>query len=155
MLTEAEWSWITGSLVFLQRKHPGFLAAGSWYRKGLMGRDSVDDFCCFWKAIERLSEKYADRTNWSDEEKRKPPIKKCIGQLMSDLFDPTSIPEVLADSTSLSRIKKLRDNVSHGNTPITVELIDEATGYLKPLENAAFTVLHRVRETKLTCDFPD
>src|ERR1019366_3074357 len=52
VLTEEEWHWITGSLVFLRREHPRYLAGASWYRKGLIGGDVLDNFCCFWRVIE-------------------------------------------------------------------------------------------------------
>ena len=86
ILTDSEWSWITGNLVFLRREHPRFLAAASWYRRGLIGKDSLDDFCCFWKVIERLAFSYADRSTWSDEEKSSAPVKKYLDQLIADLF---------------------------------------------------------------------
>ncbi len=154
ILTESEWSWITGNFLYLCRDHPRFLAAASWYRKGLIGRDSIDDFCCFWRVIERLASSYADRSDWSDEEKSKSSVKQCVGQLTSDLFDETSLPEILADTSVISQIVKLRNDLSHGNIPITLEVIDAATNHLKSLEDAAFAVLQRVRLAKLVSDLP-
>ena len=149
ILTETEWLWITGNLVFLRREHPRFLAAASWYRKGLIGSDSIDDFCCYWRVIERLAYSYADRSNWTEDEKTKSPVKKCVEQLCADLFDAKAVPEVLGDRGTVSRIIKLRNDLSHGNDPITLELIDETTAYLKKLEHAAFNVLQAVRNTRL------
>lgn len=154
VLSEPEWLWITGNLVFLRRTHAPFLAAASWYRKGLIGRDSLDDFCCFWRVIERLANHYADRSAWSDDEKAKSEVKKCVGQLTSDLFDMTAIPSLLRDDKALAEIRRLRNNLSHGNIPITPEVIDQATEYLKPLEHAAFEVLQAVRDRDLVCDVP-
>src|SRR6056297_4277830 len=54
ILTTPEWFWITGNLVDLRQSKPRFLAAASWYRKGLIGGDVLDDFCCFWRVIERI-----------------------------------------------------------------------------------------------------
>ena len=153
-LTEPEWAWITGNLVFLRREHPRFMAAASWYRKGLIGSDSLDDFCCFWRVIERLAYSYADKSEWSDEDKKKPPVKKCVSQLTCDLFQKASMPEVFADPDAISQIVKLRNDLSHGNIPITPEIIDTATSYLEPLEDAAFAVLNKVRLSKLVCESP-
>lgn len=154
ILTEPEWSWITGNLVFLRREHPRFLAATSWFRKGLIGRDTIDDFCCFWRVIERLAYSYADKSRWSDEDKMKCPVKKLVGQLMSDLFSNNDVPAILASSETVTQIVKLRNDLSHGNVPLTLEVIDTATGYLKPLEEAAFSVLSRIRQLKLHCEVP-
>lgn len=154
ILTEDEWTWITGNLVFLRREHPRFLAASSWYRKGLIGRDSLDDFCCYWRVIERLANSYADKSNWTDDEKSKSAVKKCVEQLTTDLFADSMVPDVLQDRQAVSEIVKLRNDLSHGNIPITLEVIDSATSRLKPLENAAFRVLDAVRQQKLLCESP-
>jgi len=154
ILTESEWSRITGNLVFLRREHPRFLAAASWYRKGLIGRDNLDDFCCYWRVIERLAYSYADKTDWTDEEKSKSAVKKCVEQLTIDLFDDHGAPEILRDQRIVNEIVKLRNDLSHGNVPITLEVIDAATSRLKALEHAAFSVLDRVRELKLACESP-
>jgi hypothetical protein len=63
-LTSEEWSWVTGSLVALRRDHPRFLAAASWFRKGLIGGDCLDCFCCFFRVIDRIASSYADKSNW-------------------------------------------------------------------------------------------
>ncbi len=152
ILMEFEWSWITGNLVFLRREHPRFLAAASWYRKGLIGQDSLDDFCCYWRVIERLAYSYADKTEWTDDEKSKSAVKKCVEQLALDLFGDNTAPEVLQDKKVVGEIVKLRNDLSHGNVPITLEVIDAATARLKPLEHAAFSVLEAVRSKKLGCE---
>lgn len=154
ILTEPEWSWITGHLVGLRREHPRFLAATSWFRKGLIGRDNIDDFCCFWKVIERIAYSYADKSGWSTEDQAKPTAKRLVEQLVSDLFSGKAVPAILADSETVSQMKKLRDDLSHGNIPLTLEVIDTATGFLKPLEEAAFSVLNRIRHLKLDCEIP-
>lgn len=152
ILTEQEWLWVTGNLVYLRREHPRFLAAASWYRKGLLGTDSLDDFCCFWRVIERLAFSYADKSEWSDEDRASCTVRKCVAQLTSDLFRNRDVPTTLSDSDAISTIVKLRNDLSHGNSPITLEVIDAATGFLKPLEAAAFAVLEKVRLEKLVCD---
>jgi len=151
LLTEPEWSWITGNLVFLRREHSRFLAATSWYRKGLIGRDSLDEFCCYWRVIERLAYSYADKTEWTDDEKSQSTVKKCVEQLANDLFESDMAPEVLRDCQAVSEIVTLRNDLSHGNVPITLDVIDAATARLKPLEHAAFSVLERIRNLKLVC----
>jgi hypothetical protein len=155
ILTAEEWSWITGNLVFLRREHPRFLAASSWYRKGLIGRDCLDDFCCYWRVIERLANSYANKAEWNSEEISKSAVKKCVEQLMRDLFNGAAAPDVLRDPQVVSEIVKLRNDLSHGNVPITLEVIDAATLRLKPLEHAAFMVLQGVRQKCLVCDTPN
>jgi len=46
-------------------------------------------------------------------------------------------------------ILQLRNDLSHGNIPITGEVIDQASSQLKPLEQAAFEVLDRIRRTRV------
>ncbi len=154
ILTKPEWSWITGNLVFLRREHPRFLAATSWFRKGMIGRDNIDDFCCFWRVIERLAYSYANKSAWSDDDKIKCPVKNLVAQLIGDLFPHKGVPAILADSDTLTQIVKLRNDLSHGNIPLTLEVIDTATSFLKPLEEAAFSVLSRIRISQLQCDSP-
>jgi hypothetical protein len=149
-LSEDEWSWITGNLVFLRRQHPRFLAGASWYRKGLLGNDSLDVFCCFWKVIERLALSYADKSSWSDEQRQKSSAKQCVTQLVSDLFVDEPPPNVISKTDAVGTILKLRNNLSHGNEPITLEIIEAATRYAEPLESAAYSVLKRIRQTALS-----
>jgi len=152
ILGKDEWSWITGSLVFLRREHPRFLAAASSYRNGLLDNDPVDRFCCFWRVIERLALSYANRSSWSQEDKEKSAPRKCVCQLITDLFDEEPPPSVLADPEPLRAIVQLRNDLSHGNIPITVEVVETAHGYSRPLESAAFSVLHRVKNKYLVDD---
>ena len=146
ILKHEEWSWVTGSLVALRREHPRYLAAASWYRKGLIGNDCLDDFCCFWRVIERLAESYADKSNWSESDRG---VRKSVAQLISDLFSDGSIPELLRDEARVKRVVTLRNDISHGNVPITVDMIDTASEELEALEEAAFAVLSNIRLSKL------
>lgn len=154
ILTEDEWSWISDNLVPLRQNHPRFLAASSWYRKGLIGRDCLDDFCCYWRVIERLAYSYADKSGWKDEEKKNSRARRYIEQLTDDLFSGAAgIPDALSDTKTVSAIIKLRNDLTHGNQPITLEVIENATAYLKPLEHAAFLVLQGVKSKKVNfCD---
>lgn len=154
-LTEEEWLWITGHLAHLRRKHPRFLASASWYRKGLLGRDSLDDFCCFWRSIERLGLSYADKTEWDESERNKSPTKRCITQLALDLFSDDDRPEILKNDLVISQMYKLRCEISHGNVPITPELISVADEFVGSLENAAFRVLTAMRAKHLVLSEPE
>ena len=124
VLTEKEWHWIISSLVFLRREHPRYLAAASWYRKGLIGNDALDNFCCFWRAIERIAFTYADQSKL--EEKQRGKAKPCIAQLAGELFLEDDIPECLSVAKCVDEIVKLRNDLSHGNVPITGDVIDLA-----------------------------
>jgi hypothetical protein len=145
-LSLVEWSWVTGSLVALQQQHPRYLAAASWYRKGLIGNDCLDDFCCFWRVIERIAESYADKSDWA---KGDGGVRKSVAQLTADLFAPGSAPELLSDEQRVRSVVKLRNDISHGNEPITLSMIDLASEELEALEEAAFAVLDQMRRTKL------
>lgn len=152
-LTEPEWIWITGNLVFLRREHPRFLAASSWYRKGLTGGDTLDVYCCFWRVIERLALSYADKSQWSQVDIDENKTKKYVEQLTADLFQKQRVPALLADNKTVSKVLKLRNDLSHGNEPITPDVIESASGYLKSLEESAFAVLHEIRRKRLVSEF--
>ncbi|OYP38045.1 hypothetical protein CGZ80_03685 [Rhodopirellula sp. MGV] len=154
-LSEDEWMWITGTLAHLRRKHPRFLAAASWYRKGLLGRDTLDDFCCFWRSIERLSLSYADKSEWNDTDKNKSPVKKCIAQLTTDIFSTDNCPHILASAVDVNEMYRLRCEISHGNLPITPNLIESVDQFIGPLEDAAYQVLTAMREKYLPLDEPE
>lgn len=148
ILTELEWHWIIGSLVFLRREHPRFLAAASWYRKGLIGNDVLDNFCCFWRVIERVAFFYADQSRMDEKDRGK--AKPCVTQLVADLFQGVDVPESLSTDKRIGEILQLRNNLSHGNVPITGEVIDQASGHLKPLEQAAYEVLQRIKQSRVS-----
>ena len=150
ILTKQEWDWITGRLVYLRREHPRFLAAASWYRKGLVGSDVLNDFCCYWRVIERLALSYADKSGLNDNTKGQ--SKACVLQIASELFTGDGAPEALADGEGIGRIIKLRNDLSHGNIAITGEVIEQASGWLAPLEEAAFGVLNAIRRAKISDD---
>jgi hypothetical protein len=149
VLTEEEWHWIIGSLVFLRREHPRFLAAASWYRKGLIGSDVLDNFCCFWRVIERVAFSYADTNKLPEEDRGK--AKPCLAQLVTELF-LGDVPEPLASDDRISEIVQLSNDLSHGNISITVDVIDQASSHLKPLEEAAHEVLDRIKRTRISND---
>lgn len=150
ILTPNEWEWVTGALAALRHDHPRFLAAASWYRKGLIGNDCLDGFCCFWRVIERLAESYADRSAWEPDDKG---VRKSVAQLTSDLFEHESAPKLLQDAERVRQVVQLRNDISHGNKPITVDMIDAASDELEFMEEAAFAVLTRVRQQKLTAEY--
>lgn len=141
-LSLAEWSWVTGSLVGLRRDHPRFLAAASWFRKGLIGEDCLDNFCCFFRVIDRLASSYADKSGWVKDEGG---MQRAIIQLRDDLFHGAGVPELLADEARIKAAKTLRDDISHGNEPITIEMIEYASRELPAIQDAAFCILDCLR----------
>jgi hypothetical protein len=147
VLSEQEWNWIISNLVFLRREHPRYLAAASWYRKGLLGSDVLDNFCCFWRVIERIAFSYADKSKLEGVDKGN--AKPCVIQLATDLFRDGDVPDSLSTDKRIGEIIQLRNDLSHGNVPITPEVIDQASGHLKPLEQAACDVLERIKRTRV------
>lgn len=150
VLTAKEWHWIIGSLVFLRDKHPRYLAAASWYRKGLIGTDVLDNFCCFWRVIERIALSYVDKSMLDREDRAR--AKACVGQLVAELFSGGDVPDALSVDERISDIIKLRNDLSHGNIPITIDVIDQASSHLKALEEAAHGVLDRIKQTRISND---
>jgi hypothetical protein len=148
VLTEEEWHWIIGSLVYLRQKHPSYLAAASWYRKGLISSDVLDNFCCFWRVIERVAFSYADKAKMEEKDRGK--ARPCVAQLVAELFPAGDVPESLSEAKRVGEIIQLRNDLSHGKVPITGDVIDQASGHLKPLEQAAYEVLERLRRFRVS-----
>ncbi len=145
-LSLAEWSWITGSLVALRRDHPRFLAAASWFRKGLIGEDCLDNFCCFFRVIDRLASSYADKSGWGKDEGG---MLRAITQLRDDLFTGSEVPVLLSDVDRIKAAKTLRNDISHGNEPITIDMIEYANRELPAIQDAAFCILDCLRSHRL------
>ncbi len=76
----------------------------------------------------------------------------CVAQLRDDIF-PKNASAILDDKT-VSEIVKLRNDISHGNVPITPDIIDAASNFIPQLEDVAFSILTRLRETTLVADSP-
>lgn len=149
ILTLEEWDWIIGRLVYLRQNHPRYLAASSWYRKGLCGIDPLEIACCFWRVIERLSFSYCDKTKLPVDEKGKKicSAKNCVRQFVSDRGLAEVSHGILANEDRLQKIIDMRNDVSHGNEPITPALIDDASELIQPLEEAAYRCLAAIRKT--------
>jgi hypothetical protein len=149
ILTHEEWSWIIGTLVYLRQNHPRYLAASSWYRKGLCGIDPLEVVCCHWRVIERLSLSYCDKAKLPTDGEGMPicSSKNCVRQFVSERDLAEVANGLLADEKRLKKIVDLRNDVSHGNEPITPTLIEDASELIRPLEEAAFACLAVIRDT--------
>jgi hypothetical protein len=149
ILTHEEWNWVIGALVFLRQKHPRYLAASSWYRKGLCGIDPLEVACCYWRVIERLSLSYCDKGKLPTDGKGKLvcSAKNCVRQFVTERGLAEVANGLLADEKSLNKIVELRNDVSHGNKPITPALIEDASQLIRPLEEAAYACLAVIRDT--------
>jgi hypothetical protein len=149
ILTHKEWNWIIGNLVFLRQKHPRYLAASSWYRKGLCGIDPLEIACCYWRVVERLSLSYSDKEALPRDKDGKPicSAKNCVRQFVEQHGLGEVSDGLLADEGELKKVVELRNDVSHGNEPITPDLIEESSDLIKPLEEAAFECLAAIRGT--------
>lgn len=149
VLQKEEWHWATNNLAALRDEYPRFLAASSWYRKGLIGQDSLENFCCFWRTIERIASSYANKAEWTSEERSKSAAKKCVEQLAVDFFKKNECPEILRNPISISEIIKMRNDLSHGNIPVTLDVIEYTSEKTKQLELAAFKILQKFRANYL------
>ena len=149
ILTWEEWESIIGSLVYIHMQHASYLAASSWYRKGLWGNDALDVACCYFRVIERISFSYCDNDKLPINAEGKPEktTKNCILQFVTNRRLTQASKDLLQDKEKLKQIIKLRNDVSHGNSPITPELIETASNFISPLEEAAYAFLACIRET--------
>jgi hypothetical protein len=147
ILTMDEWNWVIGTLVSLRQNHPRYLAAASWYRKGLCGIDPLEVTCSYWRVVERLSLSYSNKKDLPQDKDGKPicSAKNCVTQFVSQFGLSEVANGFLADAKILKKVVELRNDVSHGNEPITPKLIDEASDFAKPLEEAAYECLAVIR----------
>ena len=108
----------------------------------------LDNFCCFWRVIERVAFSYADKSKIAEKDRGK--AKPCVTQLVAELFPGDDVPEALSADARIGEIMQLRNDLSHGNIPITGEVIDQASSHLKPLEEAAHEVLELIKRTRIS-----
>lgn len=149
VLTLEEWNWIIESLVPLRQKHPRYLAAASWYRKGLCGIDPLEIVCCYWRVVERLSLSYCTKGKLPKDNDGKPicSAKNCVRQFIEERGLTGISNGVLDEDENLKKIVKLRNDISHGNEPITPILIEEASSLVRSLEEVAYECLAVIRDT--------
>ncbi len=147
ILAPTEWDWIIGSIVYLRSEAPRYLAAASWYRKGLCGIDPVEKYCCFWRVVERLAATYADQSILNQDDKGK--ARFYIRQFAIDFSLTTIADGLLSDQKKLAKFINIRNDISHGNVPITAEMIDSTAAMLGHAEEIAFQALKVVRRAKL------
>lgn len=141
ILTEKEWLWVIGSLPHLYMKEPRFMAACSWYRRGLGTEEITEKLCCLWRVMERCAFSYSDQTSLGEEKGK---TKAVIRAFRDQTFK--SPPELLQNDERWHKVVSLRNNISHGNVSLTQKLIQECSELLTDLEDAAFKSLHAVSE---------
>jgi hypothetical protein len=148
ILTHQEWNWVIATLVSLRQSHSIYLAASSWYRKGLCGIDPLEVTCCYWRVIERLAKSYYSKSKLPTDGDGKPicTAKNQVRQFVAEQCLTEVSGGLLADEDWLKKIVNLRNNVSHGNEPITPELIEDASKLIIPLEEAAYSCLSAIRD---------
>ncbi len=55
--------------------------------------DVLDNFCCFWRVIERVAFSYSDKSKMEEKDRGK--AKPCVAQLVAELFAGDDVPESL------------------------------------------------------------
>ena len=136
ILTGKEWQWIIGSLPHLHMKEPRFMAACSWYRRGLGTEEITEKLCCLWRVIERCANTYSDKTPLGED---KPKTKAVIGAFRDQNFE--SPPDLLSDDNRWHKAISLRNDISHGNVSLSPKLIEDCSELLSDLEDAAYKSL--------------
>jgi len=134
MLKKEEWNFIIGSLPHLHANEPRFMAACSWYRRGLSSDEVTEKLCCFWRVIERCALSYQDKSQLEDRR-----TKPIINAFCKDWF--TKAPALLESEEKKNKTYELRNTISHGNEPLSPKLIEQCSVLIEELEEAAYQTL--------------
>lgn len=136
LLLAEEWEWIIRSLANLNLKEPQFMAACSWYRRGLCCDDVTEKICCYWRVIERCAISCCN--NSVKDDGIKPIVDKFIKQ-----YIPKPC-QLLVNGQKWRDVYSLRNIISHGSEPLSPSLIDQCSTYEEETEEAAYCVLSSV-----------
>jgi hypothetical protein len=142
LLAEQEWLWIIGSLPHLHLKESRFMSACSWYRRGIGADEITERLCCLWRVIERCAFSYSDQSDL--EQKDKGRTKAVVKAFRDQFFE--SPPELMRDDDRWIKAFDLRNDISHGNEPLSPKLIGCCSELLDDLEDSAHKTLKAVAD---------
>ena len=126
----------------LNEHEPTFLRSLGWYRKGLYTDDSYDKFLAFWNSIEITAAKYHPRTDRT-RDGTKNQIWECFKTLWGECSD---WPVISGNEHWIDDNNSVRNDISHGVAPITVEYVKQIIEKLEDLEQVAYLFLKGWRE---------
>lgn len=137
-----------GQVAGLRQQHPRLLSASSWYRKGQNSEDVTDKLCCYWRALERVAFSYAIKDNLAaDDKSRAIPV---ISAFAAQFFQANETPELFTNLKTLKDVYEIRNDISHANVPLNLELIEKCHDQVDMAEEAAHRVISAAMKKVLT-----
>jgi hypothetical protein len=110
-----------------------FSRALSWYRKGLVGENPVDQLLAYWAVLESISSQFSQR-NTRTEGGVINQICNCFDQLWQDVSHWKVITN---DAAAVNRFYVLRNEIAHGAIRVDIEKIKEILKVLPKYQRLA------------------
>jgi hypothetical protein len=118
--------------------HRGVLIrALGWYRKGISSEDPIDKFIAFWCSLEGFGSVSA-RRNERTARGSINQICDCFNQVWGDVEDWKVIPN---SANMLNELGELRNGISHGFMPVTIETIRDINEKLPVIQRLSYEFL--------------
>ncbi len=131
----------------LEMTQPPFLTSLSWYRKGLYTEDPLDQYKAYWIAIERVASSYYAVVDGAAQKKAsrgtrigiKMRVSACFSALWGPLERwPSHVPK---ESSWVNDTCDVRNDIAHGNKPVTIDTVASVVEKLDTLKRVAHTFL--------------
>lgn len=118
-------------------KQPAFSRALSWYRKGLVSEDPMDQLIAYWSSLESIGAKLA-RRNERTERGAINQICDCFDQIWGNVAEWKVIPN---QAELINEIHHLRSGVAHGFIAVYPDKVREIASLLPTLSDLAYNFL--------------
>ncbi len=138
ILTEEEIKQAFKESLSLSLKHPVFLKAYSWYRKGLYTEDPFDKFLAFFNSIELVASKYHPQ-NDAAKKGSKSQIWECFKAIWGECSEwPLYIR---GNNKWIDKNYETRKEIAHGLAIVNIEEVGKVSSMITSIQNVAYLFL--------------
>jgi hypothetical protein len=114
-----------------------FSRAISWYRKGLVSEDPIDQIIAFWSALEGIGANFHCVTK-----RNKTGIINQVCDCLQQLWGPPNKWKIIPDNANaINKFHDYRNGFSHGFKPVNVETIREVVADIPQYQKLVHTFL--------------
>lgn len=114
------------------------MRALGWYRKGLSSEDPIDKFIAFWCSLEGFGSE-SHRRNETTSRGSINQICDCFDQVWGSVDRWKVIP---GDAEKINEFGQIRNGISHGFMPVSIETIREINVKLPVIKELAYQFLN-------------
>jgi hypothetical protein len=137
LIDEVEWRTAFDSSRIYGQQYPAYTRSLSWYRKGLISEDPIDEFLAYWSALESVGSKHARKS-----EKTKKGVVNQICDCFDQLWQSVEKWKVIPNKAEwVNQFHETRNGIAHGYIQVEVETIREIREQLPALKSLAHAFL--------------